>query len=1153
MGCLRHVALRANAFTVSGVIALTLVLAFGQEFRSTLSGRVLDPAGAAVAGAKVTATGGETGAKYEATSSAEGEYTLPFLAPGPYTLTAEAPGFKKYAQSGLQIGTNQKLAQDVALQVGSQTESVTVTADVALLQTATASVGQVITSSQIENMPMNGRTALTLAQLAFGVTPSSDPRFTRPFDNAGPSGFSMGGGQSQSNELLLDGAPDMTRNRRVAYNPPVDAVSEVKVEAFQPDAAYGNTAGGTVNVVMKGGTNEFHGSLYEFNQVSALKSTPFFTNAASQRKPVTRFNQYGGSIGGPIWIPKLVNGKNKLFFFFSYEGIKQSEPEPTFATIATPAQRNGDFSALAAQGITIYDPNTGVLNNGIITRQAFPGNILPPSRVSPIAKNVLGYFPQPNATGTAIGQNNYFNNAVRSDNFSSYLGRFDWNVSDKHKLFFNMRTNDRIENRGNVYGNILTGNNLARINWGATFDDVYTLTPTFLMNTRLSWNRFDEGNSRSSNGFDFSTLGLPGYMKANSARNVFPRFDFQNYSDVGDSGGDRTPFDTFQLFENFTKIAGRHTIKFGADLRQQRESSNSFGNSSGNFVFGSDWTKAASNVANAAIGQDMAGFLLGLPTGGNFQVNATRTQQAKYYAFFVQDDLRARKDLNLNIGLRYEAESGTTERFNRATAGFDPSATLGVTAAAKAAYTANPSSPLLPASAFNPVGGIYFAGQNGNTTYTPYKYNFSPRFGFSWTPAALGDKTVIRGGIGLYVATFGTVQVQQPGFSQQTALVPAAGGVFLTPIASLADPYPTGILRPVGNSLGVNTFVGQNVTYQERKFGSPITWRWNFNIQRAVGKNGVFEIGYIGSDARRIVESRDLNFVPNSFLAPTQFRDQATVTRLSTAVANPFRGLLPGTNLNGATINQENLLRAYPQFNGNNGVRVEGQANGYSKFHMLQTRFERRFSSGLQFLANYSFSKMTEATDRLNVGDPHLQYRIAEEDRPHRFVFSGSYDLPFGKGKSLLSGVNGAVDRVVNGWQMNVIYTTQAGAPVDWSTNLSHLGGDLNWSARNLTNTFDTTRFVTVAANQPGGGLRSYQRRHTAYRADKINNVDLSMIKNIRLVERWTLQFRAESFNAFNRTNFNGPVLNPTDRNFGRITSAANLPRTYQLALRLRF
>jgi hypothetical protein len=1121
-----------------------------QEFRSTLSGRVTDPSGASIPEAKVIATETNTGAKSEMSTGADGEYVLPFLAPGSYSLSVEAKGFKKYTQTGLTIGTNQRIAQDVVLQVGSQTESVTVEADVALLSTATASVGQVITSSQIENMPMNGRTPLTLAQLAFGVTPGSDPRFTRPFDNGGPAGFSMGGGQNQSNELLLDGAPDMTRNRRVAFNPPVDAVAEVKVEAFQPDAAYGNTAGGTVNVVMKGGTNEFHGSLYEFNQVSRLKATPFFTNAARQRKPVTRFNQYGFSAGGPIYIPKLYDGRNKLFFFMTYEGIRQSEPEPTFSTVATDAQKRGDFSALAATGITIYDPNTGVLNNGIVTRQPFAGNIIPTSRLSAVGRNILSFVPSPNAVGTARGENNRFDNAVRSDVFSSWMGRMDWNISDRHKAFFNMRFNDRVENRGNRYGNVISGNNLSRVNWGALLDDVYTISPTFLANTRFSWNRFIEGNIRESDNFDFLSLGFPSYLGANSAKRVFPRIDFANFTDFGDSGGDSTPFDTFQFFESLTKIAGKHTLKFGADLRRQIESSNGFGNSSGLYNFGTQWTQAASNAAAAPIGQDLAALVLGLPTGGNFQINATRTQQSYYYAFFVQDDWRARNNLSFNLGLRYEAETGTTERFNRTIAGFDPSAQLSITSAAEAAYRASPS-PWLPPDQFRARGGVYFAQPGKSTVYDPYRHNYSPRFGFSWTPAKLGSGTVIRGGIGLFVATYGTFGIQQPGFSRQTDLVPAAGGIFTTPIASLTDPFPTGILQPVGNSQGVDTFVGQTLTFSERKLASPTTWRWNFNIQRAVGKNGVFEIGYIGSDAVRIPENRNLNFVPSQFLSTSPTRDQTRITALNTAVPNPFRNLLPGTNLNGATIALQNVLRPYPQFSGaNTGLRAEAQGNGYSKFHMLQMRFERRFSNGLQFLTNYQWSKMLEATNRLYEAAPELQYRIAGEDRPHRFVFSGSYELPFGKGKKFLTTANAFTNRVVTGWQLNTIYTRQSGSPVEFG-NVIYLGGDLNWQGRNLPAVFDITRFDRVAANQLDLNVRTFQQSYSSYRADGVNNIDISVIKNIPIVERLRFQFRAESFNAFNRTQFNGPELNPTNQNFGRITSAANLPRTYQLALRL--
>jgi hypothetical protein len=1125
---------------------------FAQEFRSTLSGRVTDPSGAAIPNAKVLAVSAETGARAEATTGSEGEYTLPFLAPGGYTLSVESQGFKKYVQSGITLGTNVRVAQDVTMQLGSQGESVTVSADVALLSTATASVGQVISSAQIENMPMNGRTPLTLAQLAYGVTPSSDPRFTRPFDNGGPAGFSMGGGQSQANELLLDGAPDMTRNRRVAFNPPVDAVAEVKVEAFQPDAAYGNTAGGTVNVVMKGGTNELHGSLYLFNQVSALKATPFFTNAAGQRKPVTRFNQYGGSVGGPILIPKVVDGRNKLFFFFTYEGIKQSEPEPTFSTVPTDAQKGGNFAALGAQGITIYDPATGVLNNGIITRTAFPGNVIPANRISPVARNILNFVPGPNTTGTVFGENNRFDNAVRKDDFSSYMGRFDWNISDRHKLFFNMRNNARVENRGNRYGNIITGNNLSRVNWGALLDDVYTATPTLLFNTRFSWNRFNEGNIRDSDGFNFTTLGLPQYMAASSARNVFPTIDFANFSDFGNSGGDLTPFDTYQFFENVTKIAGRHTLKFGADLRRQIESSNNFGNSSGNFVFNPDWTRAASNAANARIGQDLASMLLGLPTGGNFQVNATRTNQAYYYAFFLQDDYRVRNNITLNMGLRYEAETGTTERFNRTVAGFDPDAPLRVTTAAEANYAAAPH-PLLPANQFRARGGVFFAQPGASTIYTPYKYGFAPRFGVSWQPG-FAKGLVVRGGVGLFLGTWGTAGINQPGFSSQTELVAGVGGVFLTPNATLTDPFPQGITQPVGNLNGVNTFLGQNVRYALRNLATPHTWRWNFNIQKSIGKDSVLEIGYMGSDATRIPENDALqaNPVPNQFLSTSPTRDQARITLLTTQVPNPFRTLLPGTGLNGNTTQVENLLRPYPQFSGNGGVTIENPPNGYSTFHQFQTRFEKRFSNGLQFLANYQWSKMLEATRRLNWGDPNLIYQIATEDRPHRFVFSGSYDLPFGKGKRFVSSVGPWANRLVGGWQLNTIYSIQSGGPVQWGNSI-YYGGDLQWSARNLDRTFDVTRFERTPALQLDRNVRTFPQFFTQYRADRINNIDISVIKNIPIFERLTAQLRVESFNAFNHTIFNGPETNPTNGNFGRITSASNLPRTYQMALRLKF
>ena len=1138
---------------------LSLGLVWTQEFRSTLSGRVTDPTGAAIPGAKITALSTETGARAETTTGAEGEYTLPFLAPGAFRITAETQGFKRYTQEGVQIGTNTRVTVDIKLEVGSQSESVTISSDAPLLTTATSSVGQVITSSQIENMPMNGRTPLTLAQLAYGVVPSSDPRFTRPFDNGGPAGFSMGGGQGQANELLLDGAPDMTRNRRVAYNPPVDAVTEVKVEAFMADAAYGNTAGGTVNVVMKGGTNEFHGSAYEFNQVSRLKATPFFTNAAGQKKPVTRFNQYGVTAGGPVLIPKLFNGRNRVFFFFAYEGIRQSEPEPTFSTVPTASQRRGDLSALLPLGAIyqLYDPNSGVAEGSRIRRQPIAGNVIPTARLNPIAQSVLAFYPQPNFSGRNDGRDNYFNNQIRSDTFSSYMGRLDLNISDRHKLFWNMRNNDRIENRGNRFDNLATGNFLSRVNWGSAIDDVYTFTPTLVMNTRFNWTRFVEGNIRPSDGFDFTQLGLPASLRASAAKLVFPVMRFESpgstesFRQLGDSGGDLTPFDTYQGFVTLTKIAGRHSLKFGGDIRRQDESSNGFGNSSGRYEFNSAWARGPlDNSPESPIGQELTAFLLGYPTGGNFQVNATRTQRSYYYAGFVQDDFRVRPNFTINAGLRYERDLGTTERFNRTLNGFDSAATNAVTAAARAAYASSPSA-LLAAAQFNPLGGVTFANPDRRNIYSTYGAAIAPRLGFTWSPAALGSKTVLRAGVGLFYQGIGTTGVQQPGFSQTTALAANINN-FLTPVATLGNPFPGGILQPVGAARGVDTFLGQNVTYTQEKIGQPRTWRWNFNIQRTLGNNTVIEVGYIGSQASHLPLNRDLNFIPRSLLSTTGVRDQGNIDRLTAVVANPFRGLLAGTGINGNTIATEQLLRPYPQFSGQAGVRVEGQTIGSASFHMFQARVEKRFSNGLQFLANYQRSKMLERTEFLNAQDSEVHRRIAGEDRPQRFVFSGSYDLPFGKGKRIGGGAGPWLNRAIGGWKTNVIYTIQPGGPVEWG-NVIYLGGDLNWQAGNIAQTFDTSRFNRNAAQQLDRNLRTFSRAFPGYRGHGVNNIDMSLFKDIQIAERFIAQLRGESFNAFNRTQFNGPELNPTNGNFGRITSAANLPRTYQLALRLRW
>jgi len=393
--------------------------------------------------------------------------------------------------------------------------------------------------------------------------------------------------------------------------------------------------------------------------------------------------------------------------------------------------------------------------------------------------------------------------------------------------------------------------------------------------------------------------------------------------------------------------------------------------------------------------------------------------------------------------------------------------------------------------------------------------------------------------------------VQQPGFSQTTQLV-ATNDNYQTPAATFSNPYPTGIRQPIGNSLGVNTFLGQSTRFITPQLGNSYSIRWNFNIQRELSRNLLLELGYMGSDARGLPVDHELNYVPAQYLSSSPVRNQPTIDRLSALVPNPFRDLLPGTANNGSTIGVENLLRKYPQFSGNGGVRMDGETLGYSNFHMFQVRLDRRFANGLQFLTNFQWSKFLEATGYLYPSAPGLEYRIAGEDRPIRFVASSTYELPFGKGKRFGSGVGPWGNRLIGGWQLAGILNLQSGAPAGWG-NLIYFGGDLEWNARNVARVFNTSRFETNSAQQLDRNIRTFSSGFTSYRSDKVYNVDLSVIKSVAIFERLRIQFRAETFNLFNHAIFNAPDLSATSRTFGQITSQANLPRTTQLALRVTF
>ncbi len=1122
-----------------------------QQFRGSITGRVVDQQEAAIPGVRISVIDLDTQSRQETVSGATGQYTIPFLQPGRYRVEAEHPGFKRYVRESVRVSSNDVVGLDIVMEVGQLTESVTVSAEAAMLTTTTASTGQVISTNFIEAFPLNGRSPLSLAQIAFGVVPTSDPLFQRPFDNARISQFSMGGAPAGTNELLLDGAPDTTTNRRAAFSPPVDTVEEVKVETFQVDAAYGSSGGGTVNIVSRGGSNAFHGTAYDFNQVSKTAATDFFVNRAGQKKTNLVYNQFGLTAGGPVFVPRVFDGRNKVFFYFAYEGIKHVNPEPVTTTVPTARQREGDFSVLLQLGSTyqIYDPLTGAREGSRIRRQPLAGNVIPRARLNPIALNYLQYYPAPNQPGRADGRDNFLANSTRREDFNAEVGRLDFNLSDKHKFFFNIRHNERLQDRGNYFKNIATGNFLNRINWGSMVDDVYTINPTTVLNTRANWMRYTDGGYRPSLGFDQTKLGFPAALAAASSQAVMPQVSIGGFQTLGTTGNSLTPFDQFQVFVSLNKIVRSHSLKVGTDLRLLRESASSLGSSSGSYSFSTNWTRGPLDNSTAApLGQEMASFLLGLPTGGQYDVASFRTNQSSYAAFFIHDDWKVRRNLTLNLGLRYEKEMSTTERYDRQLVGFDAASPNSVTARAKQAYAASPL-PELPAAQFNPTGGVLFATPSKRSPTSTSSQLFSPRFGFAWVPQALGGKTSIRGGVGIFFFTNGLLASVQPGYFQSTPFV-ATLDSYLTPAATLSNPFPDGIRTPVGNRLGLDTFLGQAVNFYNPGLANPYSLRWNFTVQREVARNVIVEGGYMGNHAVRLAANRSQNWIPAQFLSKAPFRDQPVIDRLSANVPNPFRGLLPGTALNGATVALSQLLRPFAQFSGDNGVRLDRDNFGSSYFHTFQFRLEKRMSSGVALMLNYQYSRLIEKRSFLNPSDTLPEKRVASEDRPQRLVFSTVYQLPFGKGRRIGSGVQPWLERIIGGWSISGAYTLASGEPLGWG-NVIYYGGDLKYNARGVDRAFDTTRFNTDSRQQLASNIRTFPSRFGNLRQDGPNNIDLSILKDTQIKEGVKIQFRTEFFNALNHVQFGAPNTTPTSSSFGAISSQYNLPRTVQMALRL--
>lgn len=1150
---------------------LSCALAAAQDARGRISGRVLDPSGSTVPAVTVAVTNTKTGVRVAATTNDAGMYDILYLQPGVYDLSATVTGFKSYERKALEVRVGDQLAVDISLQVGETTESITVSGQPSLLETSTASVGRVVDSRRIVDLPLPGGNALSLARLAPGVINLSPPN--HPSLGPAPemlSQLSVNGVRSGNIEFTVDGVPSMW-GTNAAYAPPTEMVAEFKVQTATYDASVGRAPGGNVNVVLRTGTNQFHAALQWFHNDQHLQSLDLFqrqnlynpaTGLVTDKKinsvkPLNILNRFGGTFSGPVLLPKVYDGRNRTFWIYSYEGLTRPgfAGGNSFYTVPTLAERRGDFSELLPLGnvYQVYDPTTTVAaGGGRFSRQPFAGNVIPHSRLDKTALALLPYWPDPNTQGTIDNRNNYTRPQITQNNYHSQTVKVDHNFSEKHRAFGRYSQWYNLFSSTQTFPNIATGTNRYRYNYGAVLDDVYVISPTLLNNVRAGFTRFEQRFDPISQGFDYTAVGFSKTLAdaIDPQARAFPALQIAGYTNLGPAYSSRVVSNYFTVSNDLNWNRGRHTVKIGAEFRVYREQNYNLLPMLPTLTFNSGYTGGPlDNSPAAPIGQGLASFLLGIPSGGGVSASDSSAEQSRTTAFYIQDDWRVSSRLTVNLGLRYDYDSPITERYNRSVRDFDFVTPNPEGARAIANYAKNPL-PELPVSQFAVNGGLTFAGVGGNprSLWEPDKNNFAPRIGLAYT---IFDKTVIRAGYGIFVVPVGVDRssVNQTGYTLRTSLV-ASTDNGQSYVASLANPFPNGWPAAPGSSLGLRTNVGQAVSYFRPKSVNGYMQRWSVSIQRRIPGEFVFDIGYIGNRGTKLEMTRQYDEIPGSLLSTSPVRDLQTVNYLTAQVRNPFYPL-PGTGLAGTNVARSQLLRPYPQFTGISSTEPQG----YSWYHSLQTTVERRLRAGFTFQFNYTFSKMMEAA-RLNAQDPVPVNVISDLDRRHRAALSAIYELPFGPGKPLLRQSRGFLKHVAAGWQLQSVLQANTGPALGFGDAL--LTEDirsvaLSGSEQTLNRWFNTAAFNRNPAQQLQYNLMTMSSRFSGVRAPGVQIWDLSAVKNFSITERLRLQFRTEFLNALNHSNLALPNTNPTNSLFGRITATNGFPRYIHFGLKLTY
>jgi hypothetical protein len=1142
-----HTFLLAVALALIGVIAPPV---HAQNNYGTVRGRVTDASGAVIPNANVILTNDGTEiARFTHTNQA-GDYFFSAVEPGTYTVVITAKDFKKTEHNGITVDLEQTATIDEFLAVGTAGETVEVTGSEPLIDTATASEGQLIAEDQVQELPNQGRNPFTVDKLDNNVTPVGDPRFVRYEDQNGTDSQSISGAPIGANTYVVDGIPISTSTGGVTFVPAVEAVSDVKIQANTYDAELGRTGGGVLNTSLKSGTNAYHGELFGLTRQNALVANQWWYNHTGVAKPDYTTYQNAAAFGGRLPYSNKFHYLKNTFFWATEAAYRQAQPAGGGKyNVPTLAERNGDFSA---DGITLYDPTQSFTGGA---RKALAGNVIPANLINPIGKSIANTFPVPNLTG-GTNYNGSDDYKTRGD---EYVIKVDHEFSQKWSTgasFVHLGTD---EPGGNVFHTFAASdhNEIRHIN-AVAVNNVISLNPTTVLTLGFGFSSYWQNTAQYSDGFDqtngFGGAGFPaGYVNQLQSHS-YPTITLSGLTSAASIGAANTGItdqSQYSYVAGISKTIGKQNLKAGYVYRTFNYNLAPETAGNGAYTFNGEYTSAnGKSITNGP--QAIADLLLGLPSAASVQINpANLNDNLQYQALFVQDDVRVTRKLTANVGLRYEYELGQRESANQYDVGFDPNV----------AYQFPGAGGSVPAK-----GGIVFAGQSGAPTHSGdlSHTKFSPRFGVNYQ---LRPGTVVRGGFGLFYGPIGLLTSATTGFSQVTSYAPtsgtALGAVAAGPSGWLSNPFNATLLQPSGSKNGVLSGLGGAITVPSFGLRSPFVQQYSLDVEQQLPSNIVLKLGYVGAHGRNLGNQVNINQLPNSVLA----QYAGGTKSLSNSVTNPYYAATvagyPSTGVIAQkTVALAQTLLPFPQFTS----VTEAQSNGHSLYNALDVKLQKRFSHGLTALLAYTWSSNWDnlygspvsGLNTLNPNaaapqdnsNPNGEYARATNDIPNRFSAAVTYELPVGHGKAILGNANRFVNAAVGGWQINDVTILENGGPLPIvQTDLSSgtfgttgVGGSgqrpnlipgvspcNSGSPKNRLGGSGAKPYINLNAFTPalpytyGNAERTLNCQGPGYQ-----NSDISINKNFKLSEKVNFELRAEALNAFNNPEFSAPNVTLT-------------------------